>query len=48
MQNYNENKIEKKENNYNSFYHIVKELYNEELANIESDLDIELKNKETI
>ena len=48
MQNYNENKIEKKENNYNSFYHIVKELYNEELANIDSDLDIELKNKGTI
>lgn len=33
---------------YNSFYQIVKTLYNEELENIDSDIDIELKNKRTM
>ena len=35
-------------NEYNSFYQIVKTLYNEELDEIDSGIDIELKNKGTI
>lgn len=35
-------------NKYNSFNQIVKTLYNEELDEIDSNLEIELKNKETI
>ena len=35
-------------NKYNSFHQIVKTLYNEELEKIDSDIDIELKNKGTI
>lgn len=35
-------------NKYNSFNQIVKKLYNEELEEIDSNLDIELKNKGTI
>ena len=33
---------------YNSFYQIVKTLYNEELNNIDTDIDVELENKECI
>ena len=36
------------QNKYNSFNQIVKTLYNEELNEIDSNLDIELKNKGTI
>ena len=35
-------------NKYNSFHQIVKTLYNEELDEIDSDIDVELKNKGTI
>ena len=35
-------------NEYNSFHQIVKTLYNEELDEIDSDIDVELKNKGTI
>lgn len=38
----------KNQDKYNSFNQIVKTLYNEELNEIDSDLDIELKNKGTI
>ena len=38
----------KSKNKYNNFKQIVKTLYNEELDEIDSDLDIELKNKGTI
>ena len=38
----------KKVNKYNSFHQIVKTLYNEELDEIDSDIDVELKNKGTI
>lgn len=38
----------KTQNKYNSFNQIVKTLYNEELNEIDSNLDIELKNKATI
>ena len=38
----------KSKNKYNNFKEIVKTLYNEELDEIDSDLDIELKNKGTI
>ena len=45
----NENKImQKNSNKYNSFKQIVKTLYNEELDEIDSNLDVELKNKGTI
>lgn len=40
--------IPKTQNKYNSFNQIVKTLYNEELNEIDSNLDIELKNKATI
>ena len=39
---------QKKQNKYNGFHQIVKSLYNEELDEIDSDIDIELKNKGTI
>ena len=38
----------KNANKYNSFHQIVKILYNEELDEIDSDIDVELKNKGTI
>ena len=38
----------KNANKYNSFHQIVKTLYNEELDEIDSDIDVELKNKGTI
>ncbi len=41
-------KEQKNRNKYNSFNQIVKTLYNEELDEIDSNLDIELKNKGTI
>ena len=54
----NPNKIQKQNNiasrnsknvnKYNSFHQIVKTLYNEELDEIDSDIDVELKNKGTI
>lgn len=44
--NYKENS--KKNKKYNSFYQIVKTLYNEELENIDSDIEVELKNKGSI
>lgn len=44
--NYKENS--KKNKKYNSFYQIVKTLYNEELDNIDSDIEVELKNKGSI
>ena len=42
-----QNKVSQK-NKYNSFNQIVKTLYNEELDEIDSNLDIELKNKANI
>lgn len=41
-------KNSKKTNKYNSFNQIVKTLYNEELNEIDSNLEVELKNKSTI
>ena len=38
----------KNANKYNGFHQIVKTLYNEELDEIDSDIDVELKNKGTI
>lgn len=38
----------KNQNKYNSFNQMVKTLYNEELNEIDSDLEVELKNKGTI
>ena len=38
----------KNANKYNSFHQIEKTLYNEELDEIDSDIDVELKNKGTI
>ena len=48
--NKSENNIlgKKKKDKYNSFNQIVKTLYNEELNEIDSNIDIELKNKESI
>lgn len=38
----------KKDKKYNSFHQIVKKLYNEELENIDSHIEVELKNKGSI
>ena len=48
--NVTENNIleKRKQDKYNSFNQIVKTLYNEELNEIDSDLEVELKNKGTI
>ena len=40
--------VYKRQNKYNTFHQIVKTLYNEELDEIDSDIDVELKNKGTI
>ncbi len=41
-------KMSQSDKKYNSFYQIVKKLYNEELENIDSDIEVELKNKGSI